>query len=140
MAGFSLRLSISSCEQKAHILAVSWKNLKDTGDKDVDIMKYMGQIYIFSNIIWQTCIILDQEVERECENVLAWKACIGKSLDLWCCGTNHQNIQEGYPKTFLSDLWSTDNTDRTARPFLCERTGTLLFLRPFCSLIWSAVY
>lgn len=74
---------------------------------------------------------MDQEVETECENVLAWKACTEKCLDLWYCGINHQSIQEGYPKTSLSDFWNTENSDvgGTARPFFSERTESLLFLK-----------
>lgn len=48
------------------------------------------QIYIFSNIMWQVNVIVDQEVGRRYENALTLKPCIESNLYFWCCGTSHQ--------------------------------------------------
>lgn len=48
------------------------------------------QIYIFSNIMWQVNVIVDQEVGRRYENALTLKPCMESNLYFWCCGTSHQ--------------------------------------------------
>lgn len=98
------QVSYSGCPflhvSRRHIFQLCFgKNLKDTGDKDVDIMRYIGQIYVFSNIIWQTYNHGSRVRNRmwECTGIesLHWKK-FGLVV-LWDQPSEHS---KGYPKPF----------------------------------------